>query len=84
MAGLKNISHSPADRRGLGLTFLGMMQEGNNQPASNNLAIAEIYAEIRELRDELAELRSYVRLSWYKKLWRKYGNHIGNSKIFSD
>jgi hypothetical protein len=71
MAGITNISHSPADKRGTGLTFLGMQQKevaGSGKDYSDDIDF--LYERMHELRAEVKQLREYVMTPWYKKLWK--------------
>jgi hypothetical protein len=73
MAGISNISHSPADKRGMGFTFLGMMapdNSGSPLSVSHEEEIEYLLAQVSKLKTELRELREYVMTPWYKKLWR--------------
>jgi len=70
MAGITNITNTPSDKRGLGLTFLGMMKHDietfNDQYDEQ---IEALYKECTNLRKEIVALRIYVMTPWYKKAW---------------
>jgi hypothetical protein len=72
MATLRNISHSPSDKRGLGLTFLGMMnKDDTSYPIASYDFINRVEFEnaIQLMRAELQVLRVIVNTPWYKKAW---------------
>ena len=69
MAGITNISHSPADKRGMGLTFLGMMKHDDAPVQYNDGEIRQMWVEIYSLKTEVEYLRKQVMTPWYKKAW---------------
>lgn len=65
-----NIRHSPADKRGLGLTFLGMMarEESANNSISKNEYDETISGLIQRI-EALEKQLSSTKTSWYRRLW---------------
>lgn len=67
-AGISQFKHSPSDKRGLGLTFLGMQDAS----VSNNVATYKGYVTREEFDSVIGELRAEIKRMkepWYKRLW---------------
>lgn len=74
MALVKNISHSPSDKRGLGLTFLGMMNKDDTpSPLSvgDFISRTEFDNALFLMRAEIEALRIRVNTPWYKRLFNR-------------
>jgi hypothetical protein len=68
MAGITNISHSPADKRGMGLTFLGMMNKDNTvSPLDlrDYVTWQELQTVLEKIRTDIEELQR----PWYSHIW---------------
>lgn len=86
---IAQFKHSPPDKRGLGLTFLGMMAPQNEAVSSTEYVTQEEFAiAVRVLRKEINALNDIVmvmmyeatnKIPWYSKLWVciKRTLHIG-------